>query len=150
MTEARSRCVRDLPQWKIKHGVRCNYTDDTAGDLRSDVSGRNNRRQLVAQRHRGGDSGIEVRAGERAESKNEDGEDSAGRKRIAEKRERIVTTRKPCGHDSGADNAREQKCRPQALGNVASHHERPMSFSLFCSVSLSSEHSGSDMKMLMR
>ena len=75
-------------------------------------------------------------AGYRAERENKHGQDRAGRKRVAEKRERTVTVREFCRHDARADDAREQKGRPQALGNAAlrqrRHHLWPIWFSFAC------------------
>ena len=54
-----------------------------------------------------------MRAGYRAERQNQNRENRAGRKRVAEKRERAVTAGELRGHDAGADNAGEQKRRPK-------------------------------------
>ena len=54
-----------------------------------------------------------------AERENEHRQNSAGRKRIAEKRKRAVTAGEFCGHNAGPDDARKQEGRTQALGNAA-------------------------------
>ena len=86
-------------------------------------------------------------------------------KRVAKQRQRVVTARELLSHDAGADNSREQKGRPQTLGNAALrqrwHHVgstafavtpwmRPISRSFFCKVKLSSEPNGSAVNIPMR
>lgn len=136
--------------------MRRQHADNAADDLRGDIHGRVAYAQLAAQHHCYADSRIEVRTRHRAKRQDQDSENRSGRKRVAEKRERAVTTRELRGHDATADNARKQECRSQALRNYAPHvgsaalPTRPISRSWFCSVSPSSERSGSDVKMPMR
>src|SRR5262249_45710793 len=62
---------------------------------------------------------VEVRARKRAEYQDQDGEDRAGRKRIAQERKRVVTARELLRHDAGADDRREQKGGPQPFAECA-------------------------------
>jgi hypothetical protein len=59
-----------------------------------------------------------VRARKRAEYQDQDGEDRAGRQRIAKER-KCGIGREPLRHDAGAHDGREQKCRPQPFAKRA-------------------------------
>ena len=119
--------------------MRGPHTGDPAEHLRADIDGCDARRQFAAQRESNADGRIKMGAGYRAERQNEHGQDRAGRKRVAQQRERAVTARELCRHDARADDAREQKGRSQALGNAPlrqrRHHLRPISFSFACRLS---------------
>lgn len=97
-----------------------------------------------------------MRPRQRAERQNKDCEKGAGRQRIAEQRERAVSARELRRHDPRADDAREQERGAQELRRDAPHvgstatSTRPISRSLFCSVSLSRERRGNEVKMPMR
>ena len=71
--------------------MRGPYTGDPAEHLCADIDGRDARWQFAAQRESDADSRIEMRAGYRAERENEHGQDRAGRKGVAKKRQRAVT-----------------------------------------------------------
>jgi hypothetical protein len=49
------------------------------------------------------------------EHQDQHGEDRAGRDRVAEQRERVVTARKLLRHDAGADHGRQQECSSEPL-----------------------------------
>jgi len=84
-----------------------------------DVYGGNWPSQLAAQSEAETDGRIEVRVGERAEEEDQHGENAAGRKRVAQKRESVVTAREPLRHDAGAHHGRQQKCRSQRFAKCA-------------------------------
>src|SRR6185295_14809636 len=104
-------------------------------------------------------------AGERAKHEDEDDENSAGRKRVAQERKRTVTARKLLRHDPGAHDGGQEKGRSQPfaertlrqrrhqLGSfafAAASSIRPMALSRCCRLSRSRLRIGSAAKTPMR
>ena len=108
--------------------------------------------------------GVEVRARKRTEYQDQDGEDRAGRERVAQERKRGVAG-EFLRHDAGADDRCEQKGGPQPfakralserghqLGSVTlpvAPCKRPISSSRRCRLSQSRLRIGSAVKTPMR
>ena len=110
---------RDLPDRQFEHQVRDPHADDPTDNLCGDVRPRIRPPQLAAEREREAHRRVEMRARERAERENENGEDRAGRQRVAQQRQRVVTAGKALRHDAGADDRGEQEGGAQTLGDAA-------------------------------
>ena len=87
--------------------MRHHGSGDPAGHLRGNVTQRIARRQFAFQGKDQRYRGIEMRARDRPENGNENHKDRAGRKRIAEQRQRDILGQ-GFGHDAGADHGRDQ------------------------------------------
>ena len=104
-----------------------------------------NRMPPGAQRESQAHRRVEVSARCRCEDQDEHRQHGAGCERVAEQRQREVTSGKPLRHDPGADNGGEQECGSERFAENASgerRHQltlvvapsmRPISLSFDCS-----------------
>src|SRR5262249_39791509 len=137
---------------------------DASEYLRHDVNRGGRPWQLATQGEGNTYRRVEVRARERAEDQDQDGEDRAGRQRIAQERDGVVA-REVSRHDAGADDGREQKGGPQRFAKRAlseRRHQlgsvtlpvapcmRPISSRRLCKLSRSRLRIGSAVKTPMR
>ena len=143
-----------------EHGVGEQAAGDAAGDLGGDVAGRRPRRELPVQGEDEADRRIEMRARDRPERRDEDGEDRAGGDRVAEEREGGVVGER-VGHDAGAHHRGDERPGAEGFGREAAReveaHQASASASALpisrirCSrASLSSDSIGSASKSEIR
>jgi hypothetical protein len=78
---------------------RCD-ANDRARELARHVGRQHPPRQLAAERKGETDHGVEMRPGHRAEHQDQNNENGAGGKRIAQKRQRRVSAGQTLGHDA--------------------------------------------------
>jgi hypothetical protein len=84
------------------------------------------------------DTGIKMRARQRAENGDQHHQRRAGRQNIGQERHCHIPACQPFSHDAGADHGHEQQSGPLRFGNkIAAHDCWPMSVTCFCSDSRS-------------
>src|SRR5215472_1128010 len=141
--------------------MRRPHSGKAAEYLRRDVNRGRRPWQLAAQGEGKTYRRVEVRARKRAEYEDQDSEDRAGRQRIAQEPERVVTARELLRHDAGSHDRREQKGGPQPFAKRALSERghqlgsvtlpvapcmRPISSSRRCKLSRSRLRNGSAVK----
>ena len=116
---------RDLQHGFPEHQVRRADPEDGSDQLRGHVGRRHPGIEIAPQGKDQCHGGIEMRAGERPEDRDEHDEPCTGRDRIAEKRDGAVPARQALAHDAGADHDREEQHRAQHLRDEAARQVDP-------------------------
>ena len=109
--------------------IRCaiDRAGDAAGHLSDDIERRVARGEVAFEREDQRHRRVEMRAGNRAEDRDEHDQNRAGRQRVAEQGERHVL-RQVLRHDAGTDDGRDEKrgaerLRRQAAGEIEGHRQ---------------------------
>ena len=95
------------------------HPQDRGYDLNHDVSPRRSGGDSPPSQHRERDGRVEVRARDRPEHADQDGQACARRQRIAQKRQSHIPAGQPLAHDPGADDDGQQQSRAQPFGDQA-------------------------------
>ena len=95
--------------------MRKHCARDPTKALHDNIGGNLAPRRVAARRKYKRYRRIEVRTRNRPENGDDHDEDRARRDRVAEKRNRLISTCESLGHDAGADDGRDQDSRAETL-----------------------------------